>query len=256
MEWKKYWEDKATKGGSDFEFDRGRSIQGDEIERMSAEELLEFIAPGPDDVVFDAGCGSGTASILLQPRVKTIVAMDYSESAVDRYHRKIADSKLPNIRLLQGDMARIPLRRGSVDKVVCLSVLQYLNDIEARRALEEAVRILKNNGLIILHVKNLASPYLASLWLAKRVKRSLGLSTKMEHVRPYGWYVRALESLGAEVVGYNSFNVFVVEGMPRRMVQWVRRLELRRRRTFPMSTPVMRRHGAELKIRARVHRDD
>jgi ubiquinone/menaquinone biosynthesis C-methylase UbiE len=251
-EWKKFWEERE--GLSDFEFDRGRSATDSAIESMSLQELLEFIDPRRTDVVFDAGCGSGTSALLVQPRVHRVLGMDYSGDAVDRCRRRIVDGGVPNVSVIQGEMSRIPLPDGSVDKVLCLSVLQYLSDTEVRRALAEAARILKDGGLIVLHVKNLSSLYLSSLWLAKKVKRALGRTTKMEHVRGYRWYVRELRAVGAEVVGYNSFNVFVLDALPRVLVERIRKAELRHRDHFPMRSGFLRRHGADLKIKARVRK--
>jgi len=70
------------------------------------------------------------------------------------------------------------------------------------------------NGELILHVKNLASLYLSTLRLAKKVKAALGRTTKMEYVRSFSWYVRALEAANFELVAYNSFNLLVIESMP------------------------------------------
>jgi SAM-dependent methyltransferase len=184
--------------------------------------------------------------------VKTVIGMDFSGAALGRFGARVRDSGLDNVRLVQGDMTRIPLRDRSVDKVVCLSVLQYLDDGDARRALREAARIAKPGGVIVLHVKNLSSLYLSSLWLAKQVKRRLGMATKIEHVRPYRWYVRELRAVGVRIEAYNSFNVLVVEGLPARLVDWLRRFELRHRHRFVLRHGLVRRHGAELKIRATV----
>src|SRR5690349_20592649 len=58
-EWQTYWESQSSKSDSDFEFDRGTNRRSEELERLSADELLEFIDPQPRDEVLDAGCGTG-----------------------------------------------------------------------------------------------------------------------------------------------------------------------------------------------------
>ena len=48
-----------------------------------------------------------------------------------------------------------------MDRVLCTSVLQYLDDAQLRAAFREFARILKKDGTLVLHVKNLASLYLS-----------------------------------------------------------------------------------------------
>jgi ubiquinone/menaquinone biosynthesis C-methylase UbiE len=253
-EWRKYWEQKATRGLSDFAFDRGRDVGDREIERLSAQELLEFIDPDPGEIVLDAGCGTGATTLLLHSKVARVIAMDYSASAVVRCQRNMEDYGDRNVGVIRGDLSRIPLRDSFLDKLLCLSVLQYLADGEARQALREAVRVLKDEGTIVLHVKNLSSLYIRSLWAAKRVKLLFGMKTRLEHVRPYQWYISELETLGFEIVAHNSFNIFVVEGMPKRIAVGIRKLELRYCRKWPIRSKFLRCRGADLKIKAKIHK--
>ena|SRR5437016_14607375 len=121
-----------------------------------------------------------------------------------------------------------------------------------RRSFEEFVRILKDQGTIILHVKNISSLYLSTLWAAKRVKLLLGMKTKLEHFRSYGWYARELRRLDFEIVAYDSFNLFMIESMPKPLLLFFQKLELKYHDKFPFRLGLMRRHGSELKIKARI----
>src|SRR6266496_1933136 len=246
-DWKQFWEERARSAASDFDFDHGPS-PGSEIEKLSKQELLSFIDPKPDETVFDAGCGTGGNILLLHSRVKRIVGMDCSQGAVDRCRRRINSNELKNVKVIQGSITRVPLPDSSVDKVLCMSVLQYVDDNDVKLAFEEFVRILKDRGVLVLHVKNISSLYLATLWMLKRAKLLLGMRTKVEHYRSYRWYVRELESLGFAVLAYNSFQFFAVEGMPRSVVRFLQKVELKYRNKFPLRLAFLRRHGSELKI--------
>ena len=114
------------------------------------------------------------------------------------------------------------------------------------------MRILVPGGTIILHVKNSSSVYWLTLRLAKRAKAFLGLTTQLEYVRPFRWYVRELTSLNYHVVDYNSFNWLAVEGMPKQVLAILQRLELKYRKAWLFRSRFIRRHGAELKIKAMV----
>jgi len=251
-DWKNYWEGQADRSGSDFEFDRGTCPRSKEVETCSSRELLDFIEPQPWEVIFDAGCGTGVNILLLHSKVKRIIGMDYSEGAMARCKRRILSNKIENVELIHGDITHVPIADNSVDKILGMSVLQYLNDVEVRSLLGEFVRILKDQGTVILHVKNISSLYLSTLWVAKKLKILLGSKTRLEHFRSYSWYARQLKSFGFEVVNYNSFNLFVIESMPKRLLQFFQRLELEHYNKFPMRIAFLRRHGSELKIKARV----
>jgi ubiquinone/menaquinone biosynthesis C-methylase UbiE len=250
--WKEFWETQARPGVSDFEFDRGTSPRDGNIDQLANEELLAFIDCEPADVVFDAGCGTGVNILLLHSKVQRIIAMDYTEGAVARCRNRVIAHGINNVDLLRGDVTRPILSASAVDRILCMSVLQYLDDDEVRRSLRAFSTVLKNGGVLILHVKNLASLYLSTLWIAKQLRRLLGKNVKMEYFRTYGWYWKELESAGFEVLTYNSFNLFLIEKLPKAWVSFFQKLELVRRHEFPFSTGFARRHGSEMKIRAKI----
>lgn len=250
--WKRYWDEKNSSTASDYEVDRGTPPRGAEIESLSNEELLAFIAAKPSELVFDAGCGTGATILLLQPFVRQIVAMDYSEAAVARCQKRLALNGIENVEVFQGDVTSILLPDGAVDRILCMSVLQYLDDTQLRAAFREFARILKKGGTLVLHVKNLASVYLSTLWLMKRLLHALGRDTKLEHFRTFHWYVSELRRPGFRVSNYRSLNVFMLERMPRKLVLWLQKFELSRQNQFPFSSGFLRRHGSDLKIRAQL----
>ena len=155
-DWSQFWENRSLSATSDFDFDHGSS-PGVEIERLSKQELLDFIGPKPGETILDAGCGTGGNMVLLASKVKRIVGMDHSRGAVDRCQRRINVNQLRNVSVAHGNITRVPLRDCSIDKVLCMSVLQYLPDAEVRKIFAEFRRILKDRGILILHVKNASS---------------------------------------------------------------------------------------------------
>jgi ubiquinone/menaquinone biosynthesis C-methylase UbiE len=252
--WKQYWDEKNVSSASDYEVDRGTQQRDKEIERLSNNELLAFIGANSSDLVFDAGCGTGANILLLQPFVRRIIAMDYSEAAVARCQKRVTLSGIGNVEVFQGDITSIPLPDGSVDRILCMSVLQYVDDAQLRAAFREFARILRKDGVLVLHVKNLASLYLSTLWLMKRLLRALGRNTKLENLRTFRWYVRELRRAGFRVSNYKALNVFMLEKMPRKLVLWLQKFELSHQNQFPFSCAFLRRHGSDLKIQAQLQK--
>ncbi len=253
-DWKIYWEQRAEQALSDFEYDRGRSPQDRIIERLSDEELLSFIQPRAGDTILDAGCGSGVNIERLHSKVRCIVAMDYNKGSVERARERIRLGGIANAQVIQGNIADIPLPPCSIDKILCMSVLQYLDDGEVRRTFAEFRRILRPEGIVVLHVKNISSLYLSTLYLAKKVKSTFRRAVNMEYYRSYRWYFGTLRALGFTIVDYNSFNVLMVEGMPKRLEDFLRKYELSRYSSWLFRREFIRRHGSELKIKAKLIR--
>jgi ubiquinone/menaquinone biosynthesis C-methylase UbiE len=251
-DWQKHWEERSQKVTSDSTYNR--DPQNNEVETLSQRELLRFIGPNIADVVFDAGCGTGANILLLHSRVKRIVGADYSGGAVERCRRRLQYNNIANVEVTKGSITQIPLPDSSVDKVLCMSVLQYVDDNEVRQAFTEFARILRDDGILVLHVKNLSSLYLSTLWLVKRAKLLLGKPCKLGCYRTYGWYAKALKSFGFTIVDYNSFEFFALPKMPPRLVAYLQKLELRNYTNPLFRLGWVRRHGSELKIKARLRK--
>src|SRR5262249_32623791 len=120
-----------------------------------------------------------------------------------------------------------------------------------RSAFKEFARILTGDGVVILHVKNLSSIYLSTLRVAKRIKLLLGAHPRLEYVRSFRWYMKELDKSGYEILDYNSFNVCTVDFMPRTLVDFLQGIELRSRKNALFRSGFIRRHGSDLKIKAR-----
>lgn len=252
--WRTYWERRAEQSLPDYEYDRGRSPRGREIDLLSEDELLSFIQPEPGDTVFDAGCGSGVNIDRLHSRVRSIIAMDFSRGSVERARKRVRLCRIDNAKVVQGNVTEIPLPSRSVDKVLCMSVLQYLNDGDVRRAFAEFRRILRPRGVAILHVKNISSIYLATLYLMKKVKSLFRSGVQVEHYRSYRWYMRELESAGFNIAYYNSFNLLMFEGMPKLILRRLQKYELSNYNNWLLRRAFVRRHGSDLKIKAALMR--
>jgi SAM-dependent methyltransferase len=89
-------------------------------------------------MILEAGSGAGRFTEILIGTGAQIFSFDFS-SAVDSNWQN--NGQYQRLRLFQGDLRKIPLERGSFDKVICLGVLQHTPSPEsAFRSLSEMVR--------------------------------------------------------------------------------------------------------------------
>lgn len=121
----------------------------------SGQEVL--IAPaelGTNHVVVDFGCGPGGLAVELARRVGPggrVIGLDINEAFLARARERAADEGVAEIiETIRMDSEVLPLESGSVDRVVCKNVLEYVSDPQL--VISEFHRVLKPGG--IAHVSD------------------------------------------------------------------------------------------------------
>jgi arsenite methyltransferase len=108
------------------------------------DRLLEAAALPRGAAALDVGCGDGVSVAHLADRHDVrAVGLDVSCARVDEAARA-----RPDLRFLTGRAQALPFADGSFDAVLCECVLSILRD--RRRALHEAVRVLRPGGALLL----------------------------------------------------------------------------------------------------------
>lgn len=108
---------------------------------------LHLIGHCADAVVLEAGCGEGYGAQLIRTVARRVVALDYDELTSQHVARAY-----PQLDVLRGNLATLPLRDGSVDVVANLQVIEHLWDQEG--FLAECHRVLRPGGTLIVTTPN------------------------------------------------------------------------------------------------------
>ncbi|HLL60544.1 MAG TPA: class I SAM-dependent methyltransferase [Candidatus Nitrosocosmicus sp.] len=102
-----------------------------------------------DPYVLDAGCGAGRHVKLLSQKGAKVIGIDISKGLLEE-----AKKRNPEIEFLYGDITQIPFDDKTFDGVWShASIVHLEKEEDVHAALCEFHRILKDNGILHLHVK-------------------------------------------------------------------------------------------------------
>jgi len=122
--------------------------------RAYIESWLTRIALPHGEKALDIGCGTGWMVRWLAAKGLRPIGLDSLAPALARLR-----AHNPSLPSVQGDAEHLPFRTASVSLILCLDVLEHLDD---RQALHEAWRVLSPGGWLILAV-----PAMPGLWSAR-----------------------------------------------------------------------------------------
>ena len=96
----------------------GRADAWDVVSRGPAfarfcDAIMAAAAPGPRDVVLDIGCGTGLVTLPAARRAARTIGIDASATMLERLRARAAAEGITDIRLIHGDMRRLPSPTGA-----------------------------------------------------------------------------------------------------------------------------------------------
>ena len=151
--------------------------------RMLAAVLAERTDP---QRIVDVGCGDGSATYLVSELDvrNTVIGVDWSATA-------LAQARARGLLVVQGgvESAGLPLPDCCADVVIMSELIEHLVDTDA--AVDEARRVLRPGGVLLLSTPNLAA------WFNRGLV-GLGIQPVFSEVSLRGIYGRP----GREVVGH------------------------------------------------------
>jgi cyclopropane fatty-acyl-phospholipid synthase-like methyltransferase len=116
------------------------------FQRYRLRKVLELYEPKRDERVLDLGCGWGTFSFALAPKVREVVGVDFSERSVAICEKRLQSEPHPNLRFLCADAGATGLEGGAWDLILAADLFEHLYPDDSRRVVQEAYRLLKPGG--------------------------------------------------------------------------------------------------------------
>jgi SAM-dependent methyltransferase len=153
--------------------------------------LIDLIAPPPGEAILEIGCGAGSLVRLLAQRLggaNPITGADVNPFLL-REAAQLAEAEglAGRIRFIEGNAESLPFDDGSFDCVYSVTVLE---ECDARRAIAEAMRVLRPGGRAGLVVRALDMPQWWNLDLPESIQRKV--SVPPQSVAPAGVADRSL----------------------------------------------------------------
>jgi SAM-dependent methyltransferase len=113
-------------------------------------ELLKGFAITADDTLLDVGCGEGVATLFAVRQGASVIFTDSEHDKVCELARQVAaQSDKPSLGLVSNSLP-LPLAEGCASKVVCMEVLEHIDQPEPFMA--ELVRMGRPGALYLLSV--------------------------------------------------------------------------------------------------------
>lgn len=115
--------------------------------RPAAEIVVDHLAPRPDEVVLDLGCGTGNAAMIAARRGARVTGVDPSPRLLEVARATAAAMGL-DAEFILGNAATLPVPDGSVDAIGSVFGVIFAPDPAAAAA--EIARVLRPGGRIVL----------------------------------------------------------------------------------------------------------
>lgn len=123
------------------------STKGHYHDFVEKKTILNHLNLEENDVILDAGCGTGRITRLLAKNCKKIYALDFSEKSIEILNKKIQKENIGNIETYVCDITKkLPIIE-KVDKILVTEVLQHLPTNKDRQiGLKNLFNQLKTGG--------------------------------------------------------------------------------------------------------------
>lgn len=177
--------------------------------------------------VLDLGCGGGFTAEALARRGAKVIGVDPSTASLEAAHRHARAAGL-EIKYTTGVGESIPLAAHSVDQVVCVEVLEHVDDLP--QVLREVHRVLRPQGVFFFSTVNRNwLSILLTITIAENILRLIPRGTHQaarfthpvemqQHLERAGFSVNPDEFMGMGPVGINRRLDFVFGLLP---VTWI-----------------------------------
>lgn len=143
----------------DNDVERFSNIETGQLSTIDARVSLELITEAAKRIVpeatnlLDIGCGAGNYSIMMLSKVKDLncTLVDLSKPMLDKALERVSQNTEGNVRIVQGDIRKVPLEENHFDIILAGAVLHHLRDDQDwQNTFERLYKLLKPGGCLMI----------------------------------------------------------------------------------------------------------
>ena len=127
------------------------------VKQYESELLLKLLNPLSGEKILDVGCGTGVFTIDVMAQGSRITGIDISEPMLRKAVNKIDKISRYAFNGICADMCALPFADNSFDKVLSMTAIEFIED--AKKAVAELDRVIRQGGTIVLTTLNSLSPW-------------------------------------------------------------------------------------------------
>lgn len=124
------------------------------VRRVEGELILEFLKPVKNELILDAGCGTGVFTTDFLAAGSRVVGLDISQPMLRFALEKTAGYPYSPVR---ADIRCLPFKDNCFDKAASITAIEFI--AEAQAAINEMFRVVRPGGLIVVATLNSLSPW-------------------------------------------------------------------------------------------------
>lgn len=125
-------------------YDIFENIYNGKVNKAFCNEIAEMMKA--TDEVLECACGTGMITRAVSPKIKSIIATDFSSGMLKKAKSKCKN--FSNVEIKFGNIMQLEYKDNSFDKVIAGNVIHLLD--EPMTALNELYRVCKKGGQIII----------------------------------------------------------------------------------------------------------
>lgn len=169
---RKFYDDFAD----DYDASRYSTEKQKIIDTAAKTVVLDLLGNIEGKSILDCGCGTGRFADIFARSGANAIGMDISENMLS-----IAKRKVPFAKFIRGDVFSLPFKEKKFDIVVCSQVLTHLH--KYKEPLLEMKRVMKENGTIIIDIRNILWPLRPLQILKQKIMEYNEYNPHFTHIR-------------------------------------------------------------------------
>lgn len=121
--------------------------------KTEIDSVVSLLACKKEDVILDAGCGTGRISIRIASQIRRLICVDFSIDSLLILQKKLPSGLYSKVHCITADLSKMPIRGNSFSKIVSVQVIQHIPSHEKRLSVLRSFHgLLQKGGHLVFTV--------------------------------------------------------------------------------------------------------